>query len=34
MVVKTGRVIDGKICMSQRMIMKTVIVPEKTRILS
>ena len=29
MVVKTGSVIDGKICMSQRKVMKTVIAPEK-----
>ena len=34
MVVKTGCVMDGKICMSQRKIMKTVIAPEKTCILS
>ena len=31
MVVKTGCVIDGKICMSQRKIMKTVIAPEKKK---
>ena len=34
MVGKTGCVIDGNICMSQRKIMKTVIAPEKTCISS
>ena len=29
MVVKTGCVIDGKVCMSQRKIMKTVIAVKK-----
>ena len=29
MVLKTGCVIDGKMCMSQRKIMKTVIALEK-----
>ena len=32
MVVKTGCVTEGKICMSQRKIMKTVIAPEETSV--
>ena len=31
MVVKAGCVTDGKICMSQRKVMKTVIAPEKKK---